>query len=355
MCLLLRNFSIDLQHPATNTSYHLSTESLLERVAEAMSDPAPPIDWSTGIKFGMVSIGSHSLFLSASGPDRQGTGPAVIIIPGVTSTIAEWPAVRRLLEPFARVYLYDRSGYGQSQESPQAPSAENVVAELGRLLAAAHVTPPYVLVGHSWGGILAREFLHRQPDDVAGMVLVDAVDENTNGVIPFHDPDLETIWGEVDYLGISGIRANHRLTEPEWQAFLAEEKRPSYKKQAEKEAAEVVRSEQQLAQRGQLERATPVLGSKPLSVIASREGADYERMAAAGIAEGKGSRAQREKLAKILDRIGEKLETVQREQLGLSLHSNFVQAACGHNIQFLQPELIAEQVRWVLDEAKHAG
>lgn len=73
--------------------------------------------------------------------------------------------------------LYERTGYGQSEACPTAePDSLTIVDELSRLLAAAALPPPYLVVGHSWGGILSREFLAaRGPELICGMVLVDAV------------------------------------------------------------------------------------------------------------------------------------------------------------------------------------
>jgi len=72
--------------------------------------------------------------------------------------------------------LYERTGYGQREACPTAePDSVTIVGELSRLLAAAALSPPYLVVGHSWSEILAGEFL--PPAGLCGMVLVDAVQE----------------------------------------------------------------------------------------------------------------------------------------------------------------------------------
>jgi pimeloyl-ACP methyl ester carboxylesterase len=75
---------------------------------------------------------------------------------------------------FARVCTYDRAGLGWSEASPKARTASNIVEEFRTLLTRAGVQPPYVLVGHSAGGLYMQLYAHAHPDDVAAMVLVDS-------------------------------------------------------------------------------------------------------------------------------------------------------------------------------------
>jgi pimeloyl-ACP methyl ester carboxylesterase len=79
---------------------------------------------------------------------------------------------------FTRVCTYGRAGLGWSERGPKPRTAANIVAELRALLAGAGVGPPYVLVGHSAGGLYALLLAHTYPDEVAGMVLVDAAHED---------------------------------------------------------------------------------------------------------------------------------------------------------------------------------
>jgi pimeloyl-ACP methyl ester carboxylesterase len=115
-------------------------------------------DWNSGSHSGLLSIGTHSLFLTASGLLRSGGAPAVIIEAGAGDHDLSWAAVVRLISPFARCYSYDRAGLGRSEDSPSERTAEVIAGELSLLLRAAGVEPPYLLVAHSYGGIMAREF-----------------------------------------------------------------------------------------------------------------------------------------------------------------------------------------------------
>ncbi len=74
----------------------------------------------------------------------------------------------------ARVVLYDRAGYGRSDAFPTTPTITNYAADLRALLHAARLPPPYVLIGGSIGGLIALTFGHLYPDEVKGVVMVDA-------------------------------------------------------------------------------------------------------------------------------------------------------------------------------------
>lgn len=160
---------------------HLLRQSHEQPSRVSPSGPPAPIDWLHGKKSGLVSLPDHSLFLRASGPDREGAKvPAVVIEHGLWGTSMEWLAVERFLSRFARVYSYERAGYYRSDpKQTTAPTARNIAADLRRLLQAAHVTPPFVLVGHSYGGVLVRQFLADYREEVAAMVKVDSTLEVT--------------------------------------------------------------------------------------------------------------------------------------------------------------------------------
>ena len=76
----------------------------------------------------------------------------------------------------ARVFSYDRAGLGWSDATDKPRTLANVVDDLHRLLDAVALPQPYVLVGHSYGGLIVRQFANAYPDEVAGLVLVDPVE-----------------------------------------------------------------------------------------------------------------------------------------------------------------------------------
>lgn len=104
-----------------------------------------------------------------------GTGsPAVVFESGLGDGREAWQPLFADVGKFATVFAYDRGGYGDSNSTAEDRSAREIVEELRALLKAAHVEPPYVLVGHSIGGLYANLFARLHPDEIAGVVLVDA-------------------------------------------------------------------------------------------------------------------------------------------------------------------------------------
>jgi pimeloyl-ACP methyl ester carboxylesterase len=104
----------------------------------------------------------------------EGEGsPTVVLDAALAGTSLSWSRVRPGVRSFTRVVSYDRGGFGWSDPAVKPRRVDELLLELRRGLAAARIPPPYVLVGHSYGGFIARLFAARHPEDVAGMVLVD--------------------------------------------------------------------------------------------------------------------------------------------------------------------------------------
>jgi pimeloyl-ACP methyl ester carboxylesterase len=124
----------------------------------------------------IVDVGGYRLHINCQGSPMPGS-PTVVMEGGNAESCLTWAAVQPEVARFARVCTYDRAGLGWSERSPKPRTASNITEELHTLLAKAGVEPPYVLVGHSIGGMFVRYYAHRYPDQVAGMVLVDAAHE----------------------------------------------------------------------------------------------------------------------------------------------------------------------------------
>jgi pimeloyl-ACP methyl ester carboxylesterase len=108
-----------------------------------------------------------------------GTGsPAVVFESGLGDGRETWQKVFAEVASFTTVFAYDRGGYGDSEAHSPDRSARQIVEELRALLKAAQVEPPFVLVGHSIGGLYVNLFARAYPDEVAGVVFVDARHED---------------------------------------------------------------------------------------------------------------------------------------------------------------------------------
>ena len=110
-----------------------------------------------------------------------GTGRYTVIFEsGFGTDLRAWRKVAPEVAKTARAVTYSRAGYGQSDPRPEPRTFEQTTSELEQLIAAARLAPPFILVGHSYGGLLIRAFAARHPGQVAGMVMVDPADERFN-------------------------------------------------------------------------------------------------------------------------------------------------------------------------------
>jgi pimeloyl-ACP methyl ester carboxylesterase len=131
-------------------------------------------------------VGGYKMHMDCTG---EGT-PTVILNAGLGDTYLSWRKVQPQIAKFVRVCSYDRAGLGYSDSSSRPRTSKDIAEELHALLQAAHVAPPYVLVGHSLGGYEVRLFASLYRNEVAGMVLVDASHPDQMNRFP---PDLKNM------------------------------------------------------------------------------------------------------------------------------------------------------------------
>jgi pimeloyl-ACP methyl ester carboxylesterase len=113
--------------------------------------------------------GSRRLYLV-----QKGTGsPTVLFEAGIAATNLNWLHIQEPVSRFASTVSYDRGGLGWSSPARTTRTPANIAAELHHLLERAAVKPPYILVGHSFGGLVMRRFALNYPEMVAGVVMVD--------------------------------------------------------------------------------------------------------------------------------------------------------------------------------------
>lgn len=124
-----------------------------------------------------VDVGGRRLRLNCAGESRDGS-PTVILESGFGSPASVWDKVQPEVAKFTRVCSYDRAGLGASEPVAAQRTVVAVTEDLRALLTRAKVPGPYVLVGHSLGGMLVRIFASYYPSEVVGMVLVDSAHED---------------------------------------------------------------------------------------------------------------------------------------------------------------------------------
>ncbi len=117
----------------------------------------------------LIDIGTHKLYLTCQGSGR----PVVVIDTAFGDTYLNWSSIIREISQSTRVCTYDRAGYGQSEPGPLPRNSQREAEELHTLLQNAGIRSPFLLVGHSLGGLNLQIFTANYPDQVAGLVLVD--------------------------------------------------------------------------------------------------------------------------------------------------------------------------------------
>ena len=228
--------------------------------AARTATPAAASPVATGDVAGLVDIGGRSLWLECQG---QGS-PTVILEAGLLSRSDIWsrdshdPAGERTLvlpgvAAFTRVCAYDRPGTigevnpdldpdgplfypSRSDPVPQPRTAKDLVADLHALLDAAAVPGPYVLVGHSAGGLVVRLYASTYPDEVVGMVLVDATHEDV--WLRFKEVLPPARWAQFETLTVTNVELQEAYPEAErmWTAPLGNDPSTTQVRQARKDA-----------------------------------------------------------------------------------------------------------------------
>ena len=259
----------------------------------------------------LIDLGGYRLHLNCMGEG----GPTVILEYGLEGSYFDWHRVQPEIARFARVCSYDRAGYGWSDTSPN-PRVPSVMAEeLHALLNAAGEKPPYIVVGHSYGALIAEMFTHKFPQETAGLVLVD-------GFIPRGEP-----WFPMSFkLWLRFMQATTPLGLPRWRGWCGGA-RGELRGEAEaancrsRVYAAYYQEHSQLPVGGAEMRAIGSLGNVPLIVISRDPAVTHE-------ADGSGH---------VED---------QAEMARLSSNGRLIIAkGSGHNVPEDRPDVIIEAIR----------
>ena len=122
----------------------------------------------------LVDVGDYRLHLNCTGVGS----PTVILDSGLGLPLSTWSLAQPQVARFTRVCSYDRAGIGRSDPGPIPRTSQQIVTELHVLLSRAGIKGPYVMVGHSFGGLNVRLYTSQFRHEVTGMVLVDSSHED---------------------------------------------------------------------------------------------------------------------------------------------------------------------------------
>ncbi|KAH7420048.1 Alpha/Beta hydrolase protein [Cadophora sp. MPI-SDFR-AT-0126] len=313
------------------------------------------LDWNTGTKTGLVPIGTSLLHLQVSGPDRIRGEPVVLIIQGLGSCASSWAAVIRFLQPYMRVVIYDRAGLGKSEPSRLRPNLSNIVRELEELLVVTRIVPPYFIVAHSWGGVLARHFIANSAlNYFSGLVLVDANHERT---LQFLDWRVFMDWvkvGGINFAQALNIESRHQMLPAEWIEYQQDAVRPRHVEQSKREYDEYALSFLLLASNEFLHGEKPLLGVNPVGILVGTNGKDLTMLYNAAISQGHGTPDELKYFQKWLMKFGEIDFMLQSEATRLSTNYSVVQGPenSGHDVHVTEPAAVAELVKSTMKSAE---
>jgi pimeloyl-ACP methyl ester carboxylesterase len=288
----------------------------------------------------MVDVGGYNLHLYCQGT----VVPTVVMDAGAGSTGLYWSLVQSEIAKSVRTCVYDRAGYGWSEKSSQPRSIATIVNELHSLLSNANIPAPYVLVGHSIGGVIVRQYTQSYPQDVVGMVLVDSAQEKQFQRFP-EEIVAATNQGlsesrRLELLVATGLPALNPEQVP-LESKLPKEAAETYRALVLANSNHLVtaRSEVAALERGDTE-PVKTLGDLPLIVL-SRGHFDPETM-------GEGIST---KVAEQYEKVWQELQ-VELAELS-SQGKQIIAEQSGHNIHLDQPELVISAIQDVLTETNH--
>lgn len=290
----------------------------------------------------MVDIGGYRLHMHVEG---KGT-PTVVLDAGAGGIGLGWDLVRPAIARVTRVVVYDRAGLGWSDPSPLPRKADVMAEELHTMLINADIAGPYILVGHSLGGPIARQFAAKYPSEVTGLVMVDTAHEQQVKYFPERLVKMVTsmmgMFTVMKFIGKIGIFAlNPNLVPVDDQGKLPARTRESSRAAI---ASSDSHLEAMIAESESVYAAAtqPVknLGDLPLTVIS------HGQLDANAVPPSLGPEVREE-----YERTWQEL---QKEITALSTRGRRIVAErSGHNVIFDQPEIvinsILEMVRAVRD------
>ena len=292
----------------------------------------------------LVDVGGYRMHIFCQG---EGS-PTIIVDTGLGDFSVSWSQVQPEVAQFSRICTYDRAGYGWSDPSPAPRMAEQIALELHILLDKASIEGPYILVGHSLGGLDVRMYASLYPEEVVGMVLVDAMHEDVLTRFPPERTQIDQqqmgTWGVMKFMAQFGILRMmgesageqslpayiEQLPADQQKVYMTLLSHPSYFEAAQGEMQLIGESCKQVSEIGDL-------GDIPLIVLTAEKSQDIEALRAKPV---------------VYEQTQIVWQALQNELVSLSTNSMHVIAeGSGHFIHLDRPELVIAAIRQVVDQS----
>ncbi|KAA3662976.1 MAG: alpha/beta hydrolase [Chloroflexi bacterium] len=276
----------------------------------------------------LIAVDCHTMHLYCIG---EGS-PTVVLESGLGETLLNWSKVQTETAVFTRTCSYDRAGFGWSEPVDDPVFSPQVADMLHTLLQNAGESAPYVLVGHSAGGIHVRNFAHQYPNDVAGIVLVDSSHDNQRAEDPAEGNNpLLTLCQAIAPFGIvralnlaeEGADANPHLTAEQQNTLIALTNQTHF--------CHATANEETAADTDMRQPHLKPLGDLHLTVLTATQTVNQ-------LAD--------EMPPELIAQVNELWTAKQLELVALSTNSTQILATeSAHYIQYDQPELVIEAIQ----------
>ena len=276
----------------------------------------------------LIEVDGRQMHLYCLG---QGS-PTVVLESGLGETLLNWHVVQKETAVFTRVCAYDRAGFGWSEPVDNPVLSPQVADTLHTLLQNAGESAPYVLVGHSIGGIHVRNFAHHYPDEVAGIVLVDSAhdkqrandaDEGKNPLLPLCRALAPVGVVRLFKLADAWAETNPHLSATQRRMLVATMNQSHY--------CQAMLNEETAADSDMTQPVLTPLGNTPLIVLSATQTAN---------------RLADQLPPEVIAQVNALWTEYQLELLVLSSNSAQILATeSAHYIQYDQPELVIEAIQ----------
>jgi pimeloyl-ACP methyl ester carboxylesterase len=297
----------------------------------------------------LVDLGGHRLHVYCTG---RGS-PTVVVEAGLADFSFDWILVQQRVAEFTRICTYDRAGYGFSDPGPKPRTYAQINHELHDALRELGEKPPWVLIGHSFGGPVVRHYAAVYPDDVAGLVLMDTVSEEER--IPMGEkvrrvrddatgkaiPPAHELMQAADSrrLEPGGGPSMPESLEPPFDRLPPEQQQLQLWASAQPALVDAVRSEIEWSPEYMLMMhnvpQAGVLGSRPLIVLTRAKGGYGDNLGVPA-AELESERLQ-----------------AQAQLVRLSARGRQIIVNAGHNMEIEAPDQVTSAIRAIVADVRH--